>query len=92
MVYRQRLAIPLNLSERKSFYLVIKYQDGTRYLPDIVELTLFEKKWTQNQNPVLPTGLEVRQASQTLEEGLFISVQTTHVHCSSDFRATWSIR
>lgn len=47
---------------------------------------------TQNQNSVLPAGLEVRQASHVLEDGLFIRVQTSHVHCSSDFWATQSIR
>lgn len=47
---------------------------------------------TQNQNSLLPVGLEVRQASHASEDGLFISVQTSHVHCSSDFRATESIR
>lgn len=42
-------------------------------------------------NPSLPSGLEVKQASQISAEGLFIRVQHIHVHSSSDFRATCSL-
>lgn len=69
----------------------MKYQDATKYIPDFVTISL-ELKRNQNQNSVLPIGLEVRQASHVSEEGLFISVQATHAHCSSDFRATWSVK
>lgn len=42
-------------------------------------------------NPSVPSGLEVKQASQISAEGLFIRVQHIHVHSSSDFRATCSL-
>lgn len=36
-------------------------------------------------NPSVPSGLEVKQASQISAEGLFTRVQRIHVHSSSDF-------
>lgn len=42
-------------------------------------------------NPSVPSGLEVKQASQISAEGLFIRVHCIHVHSSSDFRATCSL-
>lgn len=41
-------------------------------------------------NHSIPSGLEVKQASQISAEGLFIRVQRIHVHSSSDFFATCS--
>jgi len=42
-------------------------------------------------NLSIPSGLEVKQASQISAEGLFIRVQRIHVHSSSDLRATCSL-
>lgn len=42
-------------------------------------------------NPSVPSGLEVKQASQISAEGLFTRVQRIHVHSSSDFWAMCSL-